>query len=232
MDHDARYCAEAVRRLDPHRYIAALFAAEPARTDLFALYAFNLELATVREQVSEPLIGQIRLQWWRDTFDDIYRGATRETPVVRALKTAIERHSVPRVLFDSLIDARERDVADQPADLAELIAYAEGTGGTLAVLAVEMLGTPQAADTARQAGTAWALTGLLRADRVPPPMVDPVVKETRTRLADARARRAPRAALPALVQLAVADAYLARCREPSRLVAQLRITANALRRRF
>src|SRR6185503_2658949 len=139
MDHDARYCAEAVRRLDPHLYIAALFAPEPARTDLFALYAFNLELATVREQVSEPLIGQIRLQWWRDTIADIYRGATRETPVVRALKTAIERHSVPRVLFDGVIDARERDVADQPTNLADLVAYAEGTGGTLTILGVEML---------------------------------------------------------------------------------------------
>ena len=232
MDHDVRYCAEAVRRLDPHRYIAALFAAEPARTDLFALYAFNLELATVREQVSEPLVGRIRLQWWRDTIGDIYRGATRETPVVRALKAAIERHSVPRVLFDSLIDARERDVAGQPADLAELIAYAEATGGTLAMLGVEMLGAPEAAETARHAGTGWALTGLLRAGRVPPLLVDPVVDEARRRLADARASRAPRVALPALLQLAVADAYLARRREPSRLGAQLRIAVNALRRRF
>ena len=232
MDHDVRYCAEAVRRLDPNRYIAALFAAEPARTDLFALYAFNLELATVREQVSEPLVGQIRLQWWRDTIGDIYRGATRETPVVRALKAAIERHSVPRVLFDSLIDARERDVAGQPADLAELIAYAEATGGTLAMLGVEMLGAPEAAETARHAGTGWALTGLLRAGRVPPLLADPVADEARRRLADARASRAPRVALPALLQLAVADAYLARRREPSRLGAQLRIAVNALRRRF
>jgi phytoene/squalene synthetase len=232
MDHDARYCAETVRRLDPNRYIAALFAPEPARNDLLALYAFNLELATVREQVREPLAGQIRLQWWRDTFDELYRGVTRETPVVRALKAAIERHSIPRILFDALIDERERDLADPPADVAELIAYAEGTGGTLAVLAVEVLGAPEAAETARHAGTGWALAGLLRAGRVPPALADGVADEARRRLADARASRAPRAALPALVHLAVADAYLARRHEPSRMGAQLRIAANALRRRF
>jgi len=232
MNHDSSYCAETVRRLDANRYIAALFAPEPARGDLFALYAFNLALATVREQVKEPLVGLMRFQWWRETIDDLYRGGSRETPVARALKAAIGRRSLTRALFDTLIDARERDVADPPADLAATIAYAEATGGALATLAVEILGAAEARDAAHHGGAGWALTGLARAGQVPAALAGAVADEARRRIATARALPVPRAALPALVQLAVADVYLARGREPSRLDAQLRIAANALRGRF
>lgn len=232
MEHDARYCAETVRRLDPERYIAALFAREPARSDLFALYAFNLELATVREQVREPMMGRMRLQWWRDVVDSLYRGGSSAsaiaggTPVVRALGAAIARRGLPRALFETLIDARESDLDETPPDP---IAYAEATGGVLAVLAVEILGVPEARDAARDAGAGWALTGLMRISRVTHAQGAAPARE---RLARARAGSVPRAAVPAFAHLAVADAYLARGREPSRLGAQLRIVARALRGRF
>ena len=166
-DANADYCAAAVRQGDHDRYLATVFAPDAARAHLLALYAFNLELARVRDSVSEPILGQMRLQWWREAVAAIDEG--REPPhhaVVRALADAIRGHGLPRAALEALIDARERDLDDDPPrDLAALEAYAEATAGTLAVLALRVLGATDAAAMAagRDAGAGWALTGLLRA---------------------------------------------------------------------
>src|SRR5438552_16844209 len=75
-----------VRRHDHDRYLSALFAPEPARAGLFALYAFNVEVAKTREVVREPILGSIRLQWWRDALAEIYGGGpVRRHEVVEPL---------------------------------------------------------------------------------------------------------------------------------------------------
>ena len=66
------YCAELVRRLDYDRFLCALFAPAGRRETLFALYALNAELARIRESVTEPLLGAIRLQWWRERIDALF----------------------------------------------------------------------------------------------------------------------------------------------------------------
>lgn len=160
------WCAAAVRRHDPDRYFAALFAPRAARASLLALYAFNLEIAKVRETVSEPLLGQIRLQWWREALDGLYGGGpVRRHAVVSVLAEAIDRNGLDRASFDRIIDAREFDLEDrQPETLDALVGYAAATAGALGVLAVDALdGTDSDAATAREAGTAWALAGLMRA---------------------------------------------------------------------
>jgi phytoene synthase len=165
---DAAYCLEQARRFDRDRYLAALFAPSDARADLFALYAFNLELARIRELVREPMMGLIRLQWWRDCIGEIYGGKVRRHQVAQPLAEAVQRHSLPRDLFERIINAREADIdAAPPADIAALRAYAEATGGALLDLAVRT--TPAghadaaALAAARDLGTAWALIGLVRA---------------------------------------------------------------------
>ena len=117
------YCAAEVRRADYDRFLAALFAPAPAREGLFALYAFNHEVAKVRETVSEPMLGQIRLQWWREAIDGLYAGKARAHPVVEALArdARVREGGLSRAHFDRLIDAREFDLAGRaPATLAEL----------------------------------------------------------------------------------------------------------------
>lgn len=162
---DTAYCLEQVRRFDRDRYLAALFATGDARADLFALYAFNLELAKIREVVREPMMGLIRLQWWRDAIGEIYNGRVRRHQVAQPLALAVERHGLPRELFERLIGGREADLDNSPpADLAALRAYAESTGGVLLDLAVRIAGG--GSDTQRAArglGTSWALIGLVRA---------------------------------------------------------------------
>jgi NADH dehydrogenase [ubiquinone] 1 alpha subcomplex assembly factor 6 len=166
MAEIASYCAQMLRRQDADRYLTALFAAGDRREALFALYAFNLEVARAREAVSEPFMGLIRLQWWRDAVEEIYRGQVRAHEVVRPLAGAISTHGLSRALFERLIAARERDLdSDPPADLAALVDYAQGSSGTLVELALEILGepTPGLREAGAATGVAWALTGLLRA---------------------------------------------------------------------
>ena len=165
------YCAAEVRRADYDRYLTALFAPAAARERLFALYAFNHEIAKVRETVSEPMLGQIRLQWWREGIARLYEpglygGAPRKHAVVEALAAAIAEAPAPRAEFEALIDAREFDLAGRaPETLAALEAYGEGTSSRLLYIAAEMLGARGRATRAplKPLGIAWALTGLIRA---------------------------------------------------------------------
>ncbi len=162
----ASYCAQLLRRQDPDRYLTALFAPTDRREDLFALYAFNLEVARAREAVSEPFMGLIRLQWWRDAIGEIYQGRIRAHEVVRPLARAIATQGLDRALFERLIAARERDLdTEPPPDLSSLVDYARGSSSTLVELALEILGRPSSAvrEAGEAIGIAWALTGLLRA---------------------------------------------------------------------
>jgi phytoene synthase len=160
------YSANQVRKGDPDRFLTALFAPPGPRECLFALYAFNLEVARIPELVREPMMGQIRLQWWRDRLDEIYGGSPREgaeTP--QALAAAIAAGDLPRAAFESLLDAREQDLdPTPPLTLLAFEAYAEATAGELAALAARCLGAADAASltAARHVGTAWAMIGHLR----------------------------------------------------------------------
>lgn len=161
------YCGQEVRKYDNDRFLTALFAPAGCREALFALYAFNVEVAKTREVVSEPLLGQIRLQWWRDAVGALYGEGTMPVHgVVQALHEAVTVHGLSRDAFDALIDARESDLDDEPpATLADLERYAAGTAVPLTRLALEALGVRDAAahEAGRHAATGYALAGLLRA---------------------------------------------------------------------
>jgi NADH dehydrogenase [ubiquinone] 1 alpha subcomplex assembly factor 6 len=156
--------ARLVRRHDRDRFLTALFAPADRRPALFALYAFNYEVAKTREIVSEATLGRIRLQWWRESLDAVYAGGpVRHHEVVEPLAAAIHRHGLSRRHFDRLIDARERDLEDEPP--ADVKDYAEASAAPLVLLALEALDVREetALAAGRAIGTAYALAGLLRA---------------------------------------------------------------------
>jgi len=158
---------DLVRRHDHDRFLASLLLPADRRAAVWALLAFNLEIARVREAVSQPIIGQIRLQWWRDAIEEIYTGKLpRRHEVVEPLAAAIETHRLTRTHFDTLIDGREFDLGDEPpASLAALEIYLEKTSSRLIDLQLEILGieAPAAFEAARHVGIAWGLIGLVRA---------------------------------------------------------------------
>jgi 15-cis-phytoene synthase len=161
---------ETVRRIarsgDPDRALAALFAPRDFRADLLALYAFNVELARIAEQVSEPELGAIRLQWWRDALDRAAKGEATGHPVADAWGEAQRRHALSPHRIESLIDARSFDIATKiMPDWSALETYLHDTAGALFALAAACAGVPRAViePAAAQAGFAYGLTGLMRA---------------------------------------------------------------------
>ena len=160
------YCAAQARAADHDRWLCSLFAPEPQRRDLWALLAFNLEIARTREVVREPMLGQIRLQWWREAIAEAYACQVRAHQVMAPLADAIARHRPPPARFEALLEGRLRDLDDQPFEtLAALEAYAQATSATLSLLMLDLLDVDD--DAARKAaeavGTAWAMVGLVRA---------------------------------------------------------------------
>jgi phytoene/squalene synthetase len=162
-DHTLSPAAVEVHRHDRERFVTALFAPPDAREDLMALYAFNLEVARVRESVREAMAGMIRLQWWRDVLSGSRDAEAARHPVAGPLLQAMRRRGLPLAAFERLLEARELDLsAEPPADLAALEAYAMGSSGALTELALLILGV-DAAPAGRLVGAGYALTGLLRA---------------------------------------------------------------------
>lgn len=160
------YCEALVRDGDPDRYYATLFAPFGKRPALFALYAFNLEIARVREAVSDPLLGDIRLQWWRDALQGEARGDVKANPIAAALDETIVRFRLPRAALVNVIDARVFDLYDDPMPtIADLEGYCGETSSALIRLASLILadgGEPGGADATGHAGVAYAFAGLIR----------------------------------------------------------------------
>jgi phytoene synthase len=161
---------DTVRRIarsgDPDRALAALFAPRDIRGDLLALTAFNVELARIAEQVTEPELGAIRLQWWREA---IARGSAEEIvghPVADALREVRQRRGLSSGRIEGLIDARNFDIATRTMpDWNALETYLHDTAGALFALAGTCTGVPRALlePAASHAGLAYGLTGLMRA---------------------------------------------------------------------
>jgi len=167
MTTDFDHAADLVRRFDKDRYLCALLAPEAHRPGLMALYAFNTEIARVREVVSEPLPGEVRLQWWRDLLAGTEHGTAAANPVAGALLQTIERYSLPRQGLVAMTEARIFDLYDDPMpSLNDLEGYAGETVSGLVQLACLILNEgqdPGTATAAGHAGVAYGLTGLMRA---------------------------------------------------------------------
>lgn len=163
---DLSYCGREVRKYDNDRFLLSLFAPADRREALWALHAFNLEIAKTREVVSEAALGRIRLQWWREAVDEVFEGRARRHEVLDALAVAVPRFGLAREPFEALVEARERDLdAEGPQTLEETAAYAEATNAPLLRLGLRVLSADgDAADAAAgHAGAAYGLAGVLRA---------------------------------------------------------------------
>ncbi|MFC5068973.1 phytoene/squalene synthase family protein [Flaviflagellibacter deserti] len=167
MMDTAAYCQELVRDEDRDRFLTTLFAPDERRQALYALYAFNTELARVRESVSDPIPGEIRLTWWREVFEGSRKGEAEAHPVARALLSAIHDNRLPFEPFIRMTEARVFDLYDDPVPtVGDLEGYAGDTSSALIRLASIVLTggeEPGGAAAAGHAGVAYAITGLLRA---------------------------------------------------------------------
>ena len=208
-----------LKSVDPDRLRAAVFADEAGRERLQLLYAFHYELAKVPELVSEPMIGQIRYQWWRDAVAEIYEAKpVRKHEIATPLADMLLDCDVPRFWIDKLIDGRERDLDPRPfANLNEAKDYCRQTSGLLMQIAVKLLGA-EPDDAVLAAGEAWGLTGLARAyGHYQKGMLSEVVfkdiceaaKDSR-KLATKGLRSLPSTAFPAIAYAALVPQFITR----------------------
>ncbi|WP_071675363.1 squalene/phytoene synthase family protein [Nioella nitratireducens] len=157
-------CAELVERGDPDRFLAAMAAPPAARAVLFPLYAFNLEVARAPWVASEPMIAEMRLQFWRDVTEEIGQGKPpRAHEVVAPLADAVPAGAAQ--LLDGLIAARRWDVYRDPfEDAAHFEAYIDATSGHLVWVGALALGAPDMAEpVVRDLAFGAGVAGLLRA---------------------------------------------------------------------
>lgn len=167
---DEAFCTNLVRAQDFRTYAASLFVSPEARRSWLALAAFNAEVAHVRDHISQPLPGEIRLQWWRDALTgsgkDAEHGAVEGNPVAAELLRTMALHDLPAEAFVRLIDAHVFDVYDDPMpDMAALEAHCRDTSAALYALRARVLGanSPEIARLAEHAGIAEGLTDVMLA---------------------------------------------------------------------
>jgi len=167
LDDAYRAAFEHVRLHDPDRYLSTLFAPVATRHHLFALYAFNAEIARVRSLVRDPMPGEIRYQWWRDFLIGKSHGEAAQNPLAVALDATIRACSLPTRPLLNLIEARTFDLYDDPMpSWLDCEGYCGETSSALVRLASLCLSGGReegGAEAAGHAGVAFALTGLLRA---------------------------------------------------------------------
>ncbi len=160
-------CDALLAEGDPDRHLATRFLPADKRPAVVAIYAFNLEAARIRDLVSEPLPGEIRLQWWRDALEGRSHGDVRANPTAAALLDTVSTYRLPLKPFLDLIEARTGDLYDDPPPtLNDLEGYCGETSSSLLRLASLVLadgGDAGPASVAGHAGVAYALAGLLRA---------------------------------------------------------------------
>jgi len=160
------HCERLVREADRDRWLASLFAPADKRPHLNALAAFTIEVARVRDLVSDPAPGEIRMQWWVDAIEGETRGDVHAHPVADALIDTISRFRLPRRALTDLIEARRFDLYDDPMPSRnDLEGYCGETASALIQLAALVLDRDAAlstAETAGHAGCAQAIAGLLR----------------------------------------------------------------------
>ena len=162
-DADAEHCASLVREHDFARYAFTLFVPPDKRRALLALYAFNLDIARIPDQVSQPLPGEIRLQWWTDLLEGLDHGGVEGHPVAAEVLRAIGDHALPPGPLLRLIEARKFDLYNDPMPtLVALEAYLDDTVATLFTVAATILApaSDEVEHAARHAGIAQ---GLVRA---------------------------------------------------------------------
>jgi phytoene synthase len=162
----ADFCAELVRGHDFARYASTLFMPAAQRRALLALYAFNVEISRVREQVSQPLPGEIRLQWWTDMLAGAGHGGVEGNPVAAELLLAIRNGRLPVERLSRLIDEHQFDLYNDPMPtMAALEGYINDTSSALFSLGAQIAGwqSEEIEHLARHAGLAQGVTQVMAA---------------------------------------------------------------------
>lgn len=200
--------AEELRNSDPDRFGASLIAPPEARAKLWTLYALNQEVARAPLHSENPLLAEMRLQWWIEEIKKIAKGQRPQHDLLAEVAVAWGEDAA---LLERMAEARRRDCERTPFDGPdEVEAYIRDSAGSLmglAAHAIDPTGAASPAITAQATGSGLALwlaalpqlrqIGLGLRDET---AVPELIRRAKAHLAEARRlrRSVPRAVAPAL----------------------------------
>ncbi|KAK7877743.1 hypothetical protein WMY93_030557 [Mugilogobius chulae] len=164
--HNHNFCLELVRSRDYEGFVCSLLFPEEARRSSLALRAFNVELAQVKDSVSQKTIGLMRMQFWKTAIEEIYRDEPPNQPVSAELWRAVRKHYLTKRWLQRMVKEREKDLEDRAyRNLQELESYSENTQSSLLYLLLESLGLKDvhADHAASHIGKAQGIVTCLRA---------------------------------------------------------------------
>ncbi len=208
--HSFDYCSDLLRRQDEDRWLSARYAKEPLRSALIALGAFRLELRRIPASVSEPALGEIRLQWWREALDEIREGKPpRAHPVLEAISEVTLANGAYAPELETMIDSVAHHFYGEGfASIDELQRFASAFDGVCDQLAVKLAGGSD--DLAERAGVAGVAFALAREGRSLAPNLKDVIQTAalqQYRHASPLLRTAPAETAPALLHLSLTPLY-------------------------
>ncbi|MED6283486.1 NADH dehydrogenase (ubiquinone) complex I, assembly factor 6 [Characodon lateralis] len=164
--HNEKYCLDLVRSRDYEGFLSCLLLPEEARRSSLALRAFNVELAQVKDSVSQKTIGLMRMQFWKTTIDEIYRDDPPNQPISTELWRAVRTHGLTKRWLTRIVTEREKDLDDRAyRNIQELEKYSENAQSSLLYLLLECLGVKNvhADHAASHIGKAQGIVTCLRA---------------------------------------------------------------------
>lgn len=161
----SNYCLDMVRNHDYENFLCTLLLPNSVRKSAVAIRAFNIEVANVHERVSEPRIGQMRLQFWIETLDKLFKGNIPEHPVSRELYEAINAHKLQKRYLKQLITSRMEHILSPSFDsLENMEKYAEQSVSSIYYLLLQSAGIENvhADHAASHLGKAQGITNMIR----------------------------------------------------------------------
>uniref|UniRef100_A0A671LKG7 NADH dehydrogenase (ubiquinone) complex I, assembly factor 6 n=1 Tax=Sinocyclocheilus anshuiensis TaxID=1608454 RepID=A0A671LKG7_9TELE len=234
--HNEQFCIDIVRKRDYEGFLCALLFPEAVRRSALALRAFNVELAQIKDSVSQKTIGLMRMQFWKSAVENIYRDNHPAQPISAELWRAVRKHTLTRRWMLRIISEREKDLEDKAyRNLQELEDYGENTQSSLLYLLLETLGVKNV-----HADHAASHIGKARRRKVYLPMdicmlhgasqedfirgsrdqnvrdvIYDIASQAHVHLQHARSfsENVPHAAMPAFLQTVVLEDYLQRVRK-------------------
>ena len=162
----AHFGAQA-RTLDYDRFLACYFAPKQQRTALHVLICFYHEIARIPVIASEPIIGMMRLTWWREALEDLSHD--RPFPPHDLLKAVADIYAgcpemLPLLLH--MIEARMEELDEHALrDEAAWLQHTDATAGAILAAACLLLGisTAECANEITAVARMQACVGFARA---------------------------------------------------------------------
>lgn len=161
MDSDQQHCLDSLRHTD--YYAQLLYIKDTLRGPAASIYAFAHAIDQIPALVSEPMPGEVRLQWWRDVFSGDREGEALSNPIAKALLQTISDHELSAEGFNRYLDAKTFDLYNDPMpDVETLEAYFGETDSFLLQSVVAIHGAEMDTNLADACGHSGVAIGVAR----------------------------------------------------------------------